>query len=213
VTHILLARHGETEWNAIRRVQGWTDIPLSEKGLAQAEALAGRLSRIPLAAVYSSDLSRAAQTAAPTAARLGLTVLTVPELREKGFGEWEGLTQADLERDYPELWHRYHVLRDLDALVPGGETWPQVQERLSAALGRILAAHPGPDEAVLLVGHGGSGRMVILEALQAPLPTLLRLHLDNASLSRLDFRGSGDSRVILLNDTSHLEGLTEGLTP
>jgi len=213
VTHILLARHGETEWNAIRRVQGWTDIPLSEKGLAQAEALAERLSRVPLAAVYSSDLARAAQTAAPTAARLGLTVQTVPELREKGFGEWEGLTQADLERDYPELWHRYHVLRDLDALVPGGETWPQVQERLSAALGRILAAHPGPDEAVLLVGHGGSGRMVILEALQAPLPTLLRLHLDNASLSRLDFRGSGDSRVVLLNDTSHLEELTEGLTP
>lgn len=213
MTHILLARHGETEWNAIRRVQGWTDIPLSEKGLAQAEALAGRLSRIPLAAVYSSDLARAAQTAAPTAARLGLTVQTVPELREKGFGEWEGLTQADLERDYPELWHRYHVLRDLDALVPGGETWPQVRERLSAALGRILAAHPGPDEAVLLVGHGGSGRMVILEALQAPLPTLLRLHLDNASLSRLDFRGPGDSRVVLLNDTSHLEELTEGLTP
>ena len=213
MTHILLARHGETEWNAIRRVQGWTDIPLSEKGLAQAEALAERLSRVPLAAVYSSDLARAAQTAAPTAARLGLTVQTVPELREKGFGEWEGLTQADLERDYAELWHRYHVLRDLDALVPGGETWPQVQERLFAALGHILAAHPGPDEAVLLVGHGGSGRMVILEALQAPLPTLLRLHLDNASLSRLDFRGSGDSRVVLLNDTSHLEGLTEGLTP
>ena len=207
MTHILLARHGETEWNAIRRVQGWTDIPLSEKGLAQAKALAVRLSNVRPAAIYSSDLARAAQTAAPTAARLGLTVEPVPELREKGFGEWEGLTQADLERDYPKLWHRYHVLRDLDALVPGGETWPQVQERLSAALGRILAAHPGPDEVVVLVGHGGSGRMVILEALQAPLPTLLRLHLDNASLSRLEFRGPGDSRVVLLNDTSHLEGL------
>ena len=208
MTRILLARHGETEWNAVRRVQGWTDIPLSDTGHAQAEALAQRLSRIPLAAVYSSDLSRAAQTAAPAAARQGLTVQTVPELREKGFGDWEGLTQADLERDYPDLWHRYHVARDLDALVPGGETWPQVQARLSASLHRILAAHPGPDEAVLLVGHGGSGRMVILEALQAPLPTLLRLHLDNASLSRLDFRSAGDSRVLFLNDTSHLEGLT-----
>jgi len=208
VTRILLARHGETEWNATRRVQGWTDIPLSEKGHAQAEALAHRLSRTPLAAVYSSDLSRAAQTAAPAAARQGLTVQAVPELREKGFGAWEGLTQADLERDYPNLWHRYHVARDLEALVPGGETWPQVQERLSAALRRILAAHPGSEETVLLVGHGGSGRMVILEALGASLPTLLRLHLDNASLSRLDFRSEGDSRVIFLNDTSHLEGLT-----
>lgn len=207
MTRILLARHGETEWNAVRRVQGWTDIPLSEKGCAQAEALSQRLSRTPLAAVYSSDLARAAQTAAPTAARQGLTVQTAPELREKGFGAWEGLTQADLERDYPDLWHRYHVARDLEALVPGGETWPQVQERLSAVLRRILAAHPDPEETVLLVGHGGSGRMVILEALGATLPTLLHLHLDNASLSRLDFRSEGDSRVIFLNDTSHLEEL------
>lgn len=211
MTRILLARHGETEWNAVRRVQGGTDIPLSPHGIAQAEALADRLAAMPLAAVYSSDLSRAAGTAAPAAARHGLSVQTLPDLREKGFGEWEGLTQADLERDYPELWHRYHVVRDLDAPVPGGETWPQVQERLTAALRRILAAHPGSEETALLVGHGGSGRAVILEALQAPLPTLLRLHLDNASLSRLDFRSEGDSRVVFLNDTSHLSGLAEGL--
>lgn len=208
MTRILLARHGETEWNAVRRVQGWTDIPLSARGQCQAEALAVRLADTRLDAVYSSDLSRAERTAAPTAARHGLAVQMVPGLREKGFGDWEGLTQADLERDYADLWHRYHVARDLNALVPGGETWPQVQERLSAVLRRILAAHPGPEETVLLVGHGGSGRMLILEALQAALPTLLCLHLDNASLSRLDFRGEGDSRVLFLNDTSHLEGLT-----
>jgi len=207
VTRILLARHGETEWNAIHRVQGWTDIPLSEKGHAQAEALAKRLARTRLDAVYSSDLSRAVQTAAPSAARHGLIVQTMPELREKGFGDWEGLNQADLERDYPELWHRYHVARDLTALVPGGETWPQVQERLAAVLRRILAAHPNPEETALLVGHGGSSRMLVLEALQTTLPTLLCLHLDNASLSRLDFHKAGDSRVMFLNDTSHLEGL------
>lgn len=204
MTHILLARHGETEWNAVRRVQGWTDIPLSSQGRDQAEALAGRLSHVPLTAVYSSDLSRAVQTAAPAAQHQGLEVQTLPELREKGFGDWEGLTQTDLEREYPVLWHRYHVERDLDALVPGGETWPEVYARLSALLRRILSDHPGPDETVLLVGHGGSGRVVILEALQAPLPTLLRLHLDNASLSRLHFRSAGDSRVIFLNNTSHL---------
>lgn len=207
MTRILLSRHGETEWNAVRRVQGWTDIPLSTKGEAQAEALADRLSTVPLAAVYSSDLSRAAQTAAPAAARHGLTVQTTLELREKGFGDWEGLTQADLERDYSDLWHRYHVARDQSAPVPGGETFPQVQARMAAILRRVLAAHPGPEETVLLVGHGGAGRMLILEALQVGLLLLPRLHLDNASLSRLDFHG-GDSRVILLNDTSHLEGLS-----
>ena len=206
MTQVILTRHGETEWNAIRRVQGWTDIPLSPRGLKQADALAARLDSYPLTAVYASDLSRAVDTARPAAARQGLDVQALPDLREKGFGDWEGLTQADLERDYPELWHRYHVGKDLEAVVPNGETWPQVYTRVTRALHQILAAHPGPDETVLLVGHGGSARVVILEALQAPLPTLMRLHLDNASLSRLDFGPEG-GRVLLLNDTSHLESL------
>ncbi len=205
MTHIYLARHGETEWNAIHRVQGWTDIPLSSQGLTQAEALGKRLASLPLTGVYSSDLSRALETARPAAARQGLIVTPLSELREKSFGDWEGLTQTELERDYPALWHRYHTERDLSAAVPGGETWPQVQSRMAAALTQILQAHPGPEDAVLVVGHGGSGRMLILEALQAALPTLLRLHLDNASLSHLDFRDHSDSRVISLNDTSHLQ--------
>jgi len=204
MTQIYLARHGETEWNAIRRVQGWTDIPLSPHGAAQAEALGERLKRIPLAAVYSSDLGRALETARPAAARQGLSVTPLRELREKRFGDWEGLTQFELERDYSALWHRYHTERDLNAIVPGGETWPQVQTRMAGALHQILAAHPGTADAVLLVGHGGSGRMIILEALQAMLPTLLRLHLNNASLSRLDFHTATDCRIVFLNDTSHL---------
>lgn len=212
MTRILLARHGETEWNAVRRVQGWTDIPLSATGTAQAERLAQRLDRFPLTAVYSSDLGRAAETARPAADKQGLLVHTLPGLREKSFGAWEGLTQTELERDYPDLWHRYHMKRDFKAVVPGGETWPEVHTRLSEALDQILDAHPGPEETVLVVGHGGSGRVLILEALQAPLPTLLCLHLDNASLSRLDFHGPNnnvakDSRVVFLNDTSHLESL------
>ena len=207
MTRILLARHGETEWNAIQRVQGWTDIPLSPRGHAQAKALAGRLARLPLAAVYASDLSRAVATAAPAAARHGLDVRPLADLREKGFGDWEGLTQTDLERNYPDLWHRYHVGKDLKAAVPKGEAWPDVYARIARVLRGVLQDHPGPDETVLLVGHGGSARVLVLEALGAPLPTLLRLHLDNASLSRLDFGPDGDGRVLFLNDTSHLEGL------
>ncbi len=208
MTQVLLARHGETEWNKIGRVQGWTDIPLSAVGEAQAEALARRLGSTRLDAVYSSDLSRAAQTAEAAAKTHGLVVQTLPGLREKGYGDWEGLTGAELERDYPELWHRYHALKDLDAVVPGGETWPEVRERLAAALGIILAAHPGADETVLVVGHGASARMLVLEALNAPLSTLLRLTLDNASLTRLDFASATDSRVVFLNDTGHIAGAT-----
>jgi len=204
MTQIFLARHGETEWNAIRRVQGWTDIPLSAKGVAQAKALGKRLENVPLSAVYSSDLSRALETARPAALYHQLSPIPLPDMREKSFGEWEGLTQCDLERNYPELWHRYHHERDMNAIVPGGETWPQVQARIRSALHLILDQHPGSDDCVLVVGHGGSGRIILLEALQAELSTLLRLHLDNASLSRLDFRSQEDCRILFLNDTSHL---------
>jgi len=209
VTHILLARHGETEWNKIGRVQGWTDIPLSAVGEAQANALAERLRETPISAVYASDLSRAVQTAAPIARVHSLEVRQLPGLREKGYGDWEGLTGADLERDYAELWHRYHALRDLAAVVPNGETWQQVRERMAAVLKQVLADHPSKDDTVVVVSHGASARMLILEALQAPLEMLLRLHLDNVSLSRLDFHG-GDSRVIVLNDASHLPGTPVG---
>lgn len=206
MTRILLARHGETEWNKIGRVQGWTDIGLNAAGEAQAAKLAERLHGTRLAGVYSSELSRARQTAAPIAAQHSLSVQALPGLREKGYGKWEGLTQEDLERDYAELWHQYHTLRVLEAIVPDGETWPEVCLRVAKSLQHILAAHPGAEETVLLVGHGGSARALVLEALQAPLPTLLRLHLDNASLSRLDFAALSDSRVVFLNDTSHLRG-------
>ncbi len=207
MTRILLARHGETEWNKIGRVQGWTDIGLSANGEAQAERLAERLQKTNLVAVYSSELSRAVQTATPIAARHHLEVQTLLGLREKGYGLWEGLTREDLERDWAERWHQYHTLRVLETVVPQGETWPEVCLRTAEALQFILAAHPGADETVLLVGHGGSARALVLEALQAPLPTLLRLHLDNASLSRLDFAALSDSRVVFLNDTSHLRGM------
>lgn len=208
MTRILLVRHGETEWNVIERVQGWTDTKLNAMGVSQAAALAKRLRDMPITAVYSSDSSRAVQTAAPTAEQHGLPVQTLPELREKGFGVWEGLTVGDLERDYADLWHRYHVLHELDSAIPGGETYTQVLDRMREALCRILDAHPAADDTVLVTTHGGSGRAFVLFALQAPLSTLQRLRLDNTSLTRLDFRGIADGRVIFLNDTSHIPELT-----
>jgi len=204
LTRILLVRHGETEWNVIERVQGWTDTALNDIGKAQAAALAERLRDTPLTAVYSSDASRAVQTATPAAKQHGLVVQTMPELREKGFGVWEGLTKNDLERDYADLWHRYHVLHELDSVIPGGETYTQVLDRMREALCQILDTHPGADDTVLVTTHGGSGRAFVLFALQAPLSTLQRLRLDNTSLTRLEFRDIADGRVSLLNDTSHL---------
>lgn len=204
MTHILLVRHGETEWNVVERVQGWTDTKLNAAGVSQAAALAKRLQNTPITAVYSSDSSRAVQTAMPIAEQHELTVQTMPGLREKGFGVWEGLTVGDLERDYADLWHRYHVLHELDSVIPSGETYTQVLDRMREALCQILDAHPGADDTVVVTTHSGSGRAFVLFALQAPLSTLQRLRLDNTSLSRLEFRGIADGRVMSLNDTSHL---------
>jgi len=207
VTRILIVRHGETEWNAAGRVQGWTDSCLSDRGRAQAARLAARLAATSLAAVYASDLSRARDTALALAGEWNLPVITQPGLRERCYGDWEGLTPRELETRYPDGWHRYHVQRDLNARVPGGENWEEVFARFLPVLHQIIADHPGPEETVALVGHGGSLRAGILDALNAPLATLLRLRLDNASLSRLDYRGADQGCVVFLNDTSHLEGV------
>lgn len=207
MTHLLLVRHGETEWNAARRIQGHSNSALSPLGRRQADAVAQRLAQTRIDAIYSSDLDRALDTAAPFACRLGLTVQPVPALREKSYGDWEGMTEAEIIAAFPDGWHRYHVQQELNYPIPGGETWEQVQTRVLGALLKILAEHPGPDETVAIVGHGASLRPVILDALDAPLPTLLRLRLDNASLTRLEYRLERGGRVIFLNDTAHLEGL------
>jgi alpha-ribazole phosphatase/probable phosphoglycerate mutase len=203
LTHILLVRHGETEWNAERRVQGHLNSRLSARGRRQAEAIAARLARVPLTAVYSSDLTRALDTATPIAAAHGLPVVSLPALREKSFGEWEGLTEPEIKANWPDGWHCFHVLRQIDYAIPGGETWEQVQTRVLGVLGQVLRDHPSAEDRVVLVGHGGSLRVAFLDALQAPLPTLRRMSLSNASLSRLEYDPERGGRLTLLNDTSH----------
>lgn len=206
MTHLLLVRHGETEWNAARRIQGHKNSDLSELGRRQAQRIAERLSHSQITAVYASDLSRALETAAPIAAPHGLTVQPLSGLREKGYGDWEGLTEADVIARWPDEWRRYHTLREWDFPIPGGESWEQVQARIQGVLHHVLTEHSASEDRVVLVGHGMSLRMAVLDALDAPLPTFLRLRLDNASLSRLEYLPERGGRVTLLNDTSHLEG-------
>jgi broad specificity phosphatase PhoE len=151
VTTILLVRHGETDWNIERRVQGHTDRPLTEAGRAQARALADELEGEPIDAVYSSDLERARETARVVAERRGLDVTAIPELREKHFGTWEGLTDDEVLVRFPEA-RRGHW--------GDAETTEQVSQRVLGALRRIAGAHPG--RRVLVVTHGGPVRAVLL---------------------------------------------------
>ncbi|MHB8648584.1 MAG: histidine phosphatase family protein [Gaiellaceae bacterium] len=138
---LLLVRHGETDWNAAGRLQGHTDRPLNEHGRRQARALAERLAGEGIAAVYASDLARARETAEIVAARLGLPVATDPDLREKNWGSWEGLTSEE----------RLTVAFE-------GEATEAHRERMLRAVGRIAAAHPGGR--ILVVTHGGSLRRI-----------------------------------------------------
>jgi broad specificity phosphatase PhoE len=172
VTTILLARHGETDWNRERRYQGHADPPLNEVGRVQAQTLAGELAGEELDAVYASDLRRAYETAEIVGARLGLPVQREAGLREIDVGSWEGLTREELDG------------RKWD-----GESHEQHRERLIRSLREIGAQHPRGR--VLVVSHGGSLRRIQEEVLGEGFPVIghcsvWQLALENGNPRRLD---------------------------
>jgi broad specificity phosphatase PhoE len=167
---LLLARHGQTDWNAERRWQGHTDRPLNERGREQAEALAERLADVELVAVYSSDLSRARDTAAVVAERQGLDVRTLPELREVDVGSWAGLTRAEAEERFPKAFARWQEGH------PGwddGESYEAMTARVVRAAREIAAGEP--DGPVLVVTHAGPIRALHAAALGIDIHTYRRL--------------------------------------
>ena len=152
MTTLLLVRHGETDWNAVGRLQGHTDRPLSDFGRRQAQQLAEGLDDEELEAIYSSDLVRASQTAHVVADRLGLAVVEDAGLREIDVGSWSGLTRAEVEQRFPEGYARW-LGGDIGH---DGETREELTERVVGAVERIAAAHPG--DTILAVTHGGAIR-------------------------------------------------------
>ena len=151
-TQICLVRHGETEWNAERRLQGQIDIGLNECGLRQAQAAGRWLKTANISALYTSDLKRAAVTAGMIGEALGLTPVLVPALRERRYGIFEGLTYAEAEARYPESYAAF-AGRDPDCNFETGETLRELFERVTRKLQEIAARHPG--ESVVAVSHGG----------------------------------------------------------
>jgi probable phosphoglycerate mutase len=153
VTTILLARHGETDWNSEHRWQGHADQPLNEAGRAQAHALGESLAGRGISAVYASDLVRAHETALIVAERIGLPVEVDPGLREVDVGDWAGRLHSELEVNDPEGFRRW---RTGGKGWCGGESYEQMGERVVASVVRIAERHPG--ETLLIVTHGGSIR-------------------------------------------------------
>ncbi|HEX5688602.1 MAG TPA: histidine phosphatase family protein, partial [Roseiflexaceae bacterium] len=147
-----MIRHGETDWNATLKYQGHADIPLNQQGREQARKVGARLARYGATALYTSDILRAAQTAAIVGETTGLQAQPMTNLREIDVGQWEGLTPEELYRRFPE--HMAAFDRDPARTVRlGGESYAQLQERSLVALNEIHAKHPG-DAVVLAVSHG-----------------------------------------------------------
>lgn len=200
-TRICLVRHGETAWNAEKRIQGQTDIALDQTGLAQAAAAARWLSRQPVAALYSSDLLRAKQTAACIADALNLPLSLLPAVRERRYGVFEGMTYDEARIRYPEDYHAFEV-RDPDYAFPGGgESLKQLHVRVTGQLQRLAADHAG--QLVVLVTHGGVLDIVNRFVRGNPLELARDFLIPNAGINWLSVRG-GRWTLDSWGETAHL---------
>ena len=200
-TRMLLLRHGQTELSVQRRYSGRGNPALTELGRRQAEAAADYIARRGgIAAVITSPLQRAYETAAAVAKALKLDVVVDDDLIETDFGAWEGLTFAEAAERNPELHPNW--LRDTTVSPPDGESFASVQKRVRRVVDRIVAEYGG--KTVLVVSHVTPIKTVLQLALDAGPNILYRLHLDLASLSIAEFYPDGKASVRLVNQTAYL---------
>lgn len=203
-TRLVLLRHGQTELSVQRRYSGHGDPELTRLGHAQAAAAATRLAELPaVAAVLSSPLRRARQTAAAVAGATGAPLVTRDGLIETDFGAWEGLTFAEARARDPELHASW--LGSEQLAPPGGESFVEVGRRIEAELDAVLAGYPGGT--VVVVSHVTPIKVMLRLALQCGPSILYRLHLDLASISIVDLYPDGGASVRLVNDISHTPAL------
>ena len=200
-TRIIAIRHGETSWNVDTRIQGHLDIPLSANGRWQAERLASALRDEPLAAIYASDLTRAWETAQYVGRAKGIAVTREIGLRERGFGDFEGKTFAEIEVLLPEQSLRWRK-RDPDFSPTGGESLVALRSRVISAAQRLAAQHPG--ELIAMVGHGGVMDVLYRAATRLDIQAPRTWALANAAINRLLWTPEGFS-LVGWADTHHLD--------
>jgi broad specificity phosphatase PhoE/ribonuclease HI len=200
-TRLLMLRHGQTEHSAQRRYSGRGDLSLTKLGENQAAAAAARLASTDgVAAVASSPLRRARQTAQPVADALGVPVTIHDGLIETDFGAWEGLTFAEASARDPELHARW--LTDTSLAPPGGESMDAVHRRVRRVRDQLIAEHGAAT--LIVVSHVTPIKALLRMALDVGPSLLHRLHLDVASLSVAEFYPDGPATVSLVNDTGYL---------
>ena len=203
-TTLCLIRHGETAWNAEKRLQGHTDIPLNSHGVSQARQMAQALKKTGLAfdVLYSSDLKRAADTANAIEELFGIQASIDDALRERHFGALQGLAISEAPLVQPAIWQA-HVSRDLEHDLGGGESILQFATRVQSVLDNIAQEHAG--KTILMVSHGGTLDMMYRIASQQALRSERVASVPNASLNWLVYNGQ-DWAVDRWADTRHLDG-------
>lgn len=205
MTTFLLIRHAENDWIG-RRLPGWSEVHLNDRGRAQAEALVARLRPVRLSAIYSSPLDRALETARPLARARGLTVHRAAGLAEMRVGEWQGQPLRRLMRRklWPVIQHTPSLAR-----FPGGESFPEAQARIVAELEAMRRRHPSRQAVVACFSHGDMIKMAVAHYLGLPLDLFQRLAIEPASVTALHV---GEARAVLLrlNDTRASEAPDRG---
>lgn len=204
-TRFCLVRHGETDWNVARRLQGHTDIDLNPHGVKQAAQMAKALKAINLQfdVLYTSDLLRAAKTARAIEDAYQVNAIADTALRERHLGTLQGLTLSEAPIVEPELW-KIHLQRDLHHDLNGGESIRQFANRIHGALEKIRNHHLG--KTILLVSHGGALDMMYRLASNQPLEAEKAVSVPNASLNWIAHDGNA-WKVDRWADTHHLEAI------
>lgn len=199
---ILVARHGETEFNVTGRWQGQGNSPLTERGLAQARELGRALAQESIAAVYSSDLGRAMQTAREVAAPHGLDVQMELRLREVDVGGWTGKNGDEIEAAYPGARQAW-ATAPAGMRLPDGETLLEVQTRALAFFDERMPAHA--DQTIVVISHGAIGQVILAMAMGGTVEDLwLKDRIDNCQISRLEWTAADGLQLIELADVRHL---------
>lgn len=201
MTKLYFVRHGETVWNKAGRYQGWTDIPLSEEGLWQAECLAKRFQDIPIDAIYTSSLQRAYETARPVAEQKGMKPIVDDSFKEINFGEWEGHTIPELREKLGEPYIQF--FNDPFAhTFPGDGSFQNVTKRIQCGLDAIFSEYK--DKNVLVISHGGIVRLAIMHLMEMDNSFYRKLWIDNTGISILEL--SDEAKLLRsLNDVAHLD--------
>jgi phosphoserine phosphatase len=202
-TRVILARHGETAWNASETFRGRVDVPLDTRGEEQARLLGAYLSGRNISAVFSSPLKRAWRTAESIAVYHGLGIIAAPPLIDMDYGQWQGLPAVEVQKRYPDIYRCWTEFPE-QARIPEGETLEDITGRVLPFFNEIITRYPG--KTVVLVSHRVIHKVLICALLEIGNAGFYRIKLDTAGISSFDITG-GQAVLVSHNDITFLQDL------